>query len=370
MVRGIHFRVKDLTFKEKAMFAKFTIAVSGSFHNKTHWTDANLARWITLRGGRYYKGPGVPREVTHFVTDENELKARTPKAVEALKNRRIQIVPLEWLEFSMIGRKVLPVVSGGEYDFRDKLKREAEKERRLRVVAMGLVMAERAVNTNLYRVYRDGTFFRYEVELFRESNGGQGTTPPQKEQALKEVVSPLPKETLEVDVGPKKGWTYDSLPGPASNEKEVEGEVEEEAEPETPTKVARTDRGEKYTLTLYESIAKPPLYFFCAKYSKSSTDTLPKYYRPSETPQLFWTEYTHFIEFFHKKTGVEWRKRLLFCGEGKPPVGGKRKGKEREAGDGEGAEGLERGWFRYCPPTGGKPVGWVPGEYVPKEEES
>ncbi|KAK0670607.1 hypothetical protein QBC41DRAFT_345333 [Cercophora samala] len=437
MVRGIRFKVKDLTFKEKAMFAKFTIAVCGSFCNnpKTHWNDANLTRWITLRGGRYHKGATITRDVTHFVTDEEELRSRSPKVVEALRNKRIQIVPLEWLEFSMINRKVLPVEKGGEYDLREAVKREAERVRREKKEEMGRVLGERAVNTNLYRVYTDGTFFRYEVELFREPNVVQGVSPvsgekqtPTKPQfpALSKDISeldcdaepkagmdsenqtpteehhPFPshqplslsKDISELDDKPKYHTpmdlrlAYDQLPvvvehgdesehedGVSEEDDQMDIEVEPEeveldteAEPETPTKAARVDRGEKYTLTLYESLAQPPLYFFCAKYSKSIHDSLPKYYRPSETPQLFWTEYTHFIEFFHKKTGVEWRKRLLLCGEGKPGPGMKRKGKEKEVDDGEAGEGVEKGWFKYTPPGGGKPVGWVPEAYMPKDE--
>ncbi|KAK4668830.1 uncharacterized protein QC764_710915 [Podospora pseudoanserina] len=423
MPRGIRFKVKDLTFKEKGMFAKFTIAVCGSFKNNpnTHWNDTNLHRWITLRGGRYHKGTTITRDVTHFVTDEDELRSRSPRAVEALRNKRIQIVPLEWLEFSMINRKVLQAVKGGEYDLREGVRREGERVRRERRVEMGRVLGERAVNTNLYRVYTDGTFYRYEVELFRESNAVQGPTPettPVKLQlpALSKGVSDLDSEVEtkaemgsenqtptekepgfsfhhhvvvfedgpELDAQPKYRTpmdlqlAYHQLPTLTTVTPEFQDEVDPkdvemdiEAEPETPTKTTRVDRGEKYTLTLYESLAQPPLYFFCAKYSKSSTDTFPKYYRPSETPQLFWTEYTHFIEFFHKKTGVEWRKRLLFCGEGKSGAGSKRKGKGKEEDNGEAGEGegVEKGWFTYSPPGGGKPVGWVPEEYIPKEKE-
>ncbi|KAK0748856.1 hypothetical protein B0T21DRAFT_421241 [Apiosordaria backusii] len=294
----VRFKTKDLTFKEKALFSKFTIAVSGSFHNnsKTHWNDTNFTRWITLRGGRYHKGAHITREVTHFVTDEHELQSRSPKAVEALKNKRIQIVPLEWLEFSMINKTVLPIVPGG----------------------------------NLYRVYTDGTFFRYEVDLFRDSHlAPQSPKTPQKQQQL---------------ATPQQPETPANQTDENHHEADQDAEIDSEPHPEleTPTKT-KTDRGEKYTLTLYESTAKPPLYFFCAKYSKSSTDTLPKYYRPSETPQLFWTEYTHFVEFFQKKTGVEWRKRLLFCGPGKEAPQGKRKGKEREVDDGEGGRGWRGG---------------------------
>ena len=55
------------------------------------------------------------------------------------------MVALEWLEFSMIQKKVLPVK---QYSFRETLKREREEERRIKEVSKGNELAERAVNTS------------------------------------------------------------------------------------------------------------------------------------------------------------------------------------------------------------------------------
>ncbi|CAK7206753.1 hypothetical protein SEUCBS139899_009559 [Sporothrix eucalyptigena] len=62
--------------------------------------------------------------------------------------------------------------------------------------------------------------------------------------------------------------------------------------------------GERYILHLFESNARPPLYWFVARHYKSKTHTQPRHFRPSGTCQLFVTEFAHFCAFFRKKTGV------------------------------------------------------------------
>ncbi|CAK7223338.1 hypothetical protein SBRCBS47491_005174 [Sporothrix bragantina] len=62
--------------------------------------------------------------------------------------------------------------------------------------------------------------------------------------------------------------------------------------------------GERYVLHLFESNARPHLYWFAVRHYKSRTHTQPRCYRPSGTCQPFATEFAHFCGFFRKKTGV------------------------------------------------------------------
>lgn len=55
----------------------------------------------------------------------------------------------------------------------------------------------------------------------------------------------------------------------------------------------------------------PHLYFFAAKLYKKKGDAQPNYWKPSESPQSFWTEYNKFKDFFKLKTGVDWDQRLI-----------------------------------------------------------
>ncbi|KAL1855233.1 hypothetical protein VTK73DRAFT_8620 [Phialemonium thermophilum] len=87
--------------------------------------------------------------------------------------------------------------------------------------------------------------------------------------------------------------------------------------------------GRRYILHLFESNAKPHLYWFAAKFYKKHRDSQPLFYRPSETPQLFDTEFARFKTFFQKKTGIQWDERLIKAGT------------------------MDQTYFVYHPPTGG-----------------
>ena len=67
-------------------------------------------------------------------------------------------------------------------------------------------------------------------------------------------------------------------------------------------------------LQLFESNAKPHLYWFAAKYLKKKGDSMPSFFRCSQTPGLFDREFAHFRFFFHKKTGITWDERLIKAG--------------------------------------------------------
>ncbi|KAK1769225.1 hypothetical protein QBC33DRAFT_347514 [Phialemonium atrogriseum] len=70
-------------------------------------------------------------------------------------------------------------------------------------------------------------------------------------------------------------------------------------------------KGQRYTLYLFESNARPHLYLFAAKLYKKHRDPQPNFFRPSQTPQSFSTEFDRFKSFFRKKTGIEWDERLI-----------------------------------------------------------
>ncbi|KAI9167463.1 Multifunctional tryptophan biosynthesis protein [Paramyrothecium foliicola] len=91
--------------------------------------------------------------------------------------------------------------------------------------------------------------------------------------------------------------------------------------------------GQRYTLCLWESNAKPPLYWFTAKFLKKKGDSQPSYYRPSPCSGKWRSEMDLFMDFFRIKTGVEWPDRIL---------------KEKTTSP---------AFFQYSPPGGGKPVG-------------
>ncbi|KJZ72856.1 hypothetical protein HIM_07800 [Hirsutella minnesotensis 3608] len=100
--------------------------------------------------------------------------------------------------------------------------------------------------------------------------------------------------------------------------------------------VRETESGEpkeRFTLCLWESNAKPHLYWFTAKFLKRKGDSRPKYHRWSCCSGKWRREMDHFMHFFRLKTGIEWQDRVLL------------------------EKTTPKSFFQYTPPTGGKPVG-------------
>ncbi|KAI8715456.1 BRCT domain-containing protein [Fusarium sp. LHS14.1] len=91
--------------------------------------------------------------------------------------------------------------------------------------------------------------------------------------------------------------------------------------------------GQKYTLCLWESNAKPHLYWFTAKFTKRKGNSQPTYHRPSICPDKWRPQMDLFMEFFRVKTGIPWEDRVTL------------------------AMTMPSPYFQYEPPTGGKPLG-------------
>ncbi|PHH87059.1 hypothetical protein CDD83_9353 [Cordyceps sp. RAO-2017] len=69
--------------------------------------------------------------------------------------------------------------------------------------------------------------------------------------------------------------------------------------------------GQRYTLCLWESNAKPHLYWFTARFLKRRGSSQPSYYRPSRCSGKWRREMDLFADFFRIKTGIEWPDRVL-----------------------------------------------------------
>ncbi|PFH60382.1 hypothetical protein XA68_11045 [Ophiocordyceps unilateralis] len=93
------------------------------------------------------------------------------------------------------------------------------------------------------------------------------------------------------------------------------------------------DDEQRYELCLWESNAKPHLYWFTAKFLKRKGDNQPSYHRPSRCSGKWRREMDLLMSFFRLKTGIEWQDRVL------------------------GEKTMPSTFFHYAPPTGGKPVG-------------
>ncbi|KAM4068116.1 anthranilate synthase component II [Hirsutella rhossiliensis] len=157
-----------------------------------------------------------------------------------------------------------------EYSMRHRLAKQNAAKREQARIERGKKEGEKFVNTNLYHIYQDREYFPYQIDITRDGNENGN----------------------------------------------------ENGEP-----------GQRYTLSLWESNAKPHLYWFTAKFLKRRGDSQPSFHRPSRCSGKWRREMDLFMGFFRVKTGIEWQDRVL-----------------RE-------KTMSSSFFHYTPPTGGKPVG-------------
>ncbi|KAG6038765.1 hypothetical protein E4U41_003721 [Claviceps citrina] len=240
-------------------FKHMVIAVAGPPPDGL--TLDKLKHWTEIRKGRF--SHDLDEDVTHLLCTREQFRQRVPRVKEGLKRKRVKIVDFDWFELSAGPGKVEKVA---KYCYRRLLQKQRALRRGKELIERAKVLAERFVNTNLFRVHYDNHNFRYEVNLVRENHCESG-------------------------------------------------------------------RRERYVLYLFESKAKPPLFWFAAKYFRRKGDPRPAYFRQSEYSGPFDTEFDHFKTFFEAKTGIDWADRVTHYGV------------------------MPASHFTYTPPSRGKPVG-------------
>ena len=133
--------------------------------------------------------------------------------------------------------------------------------------------------SDLYHVYSDETYFRYEVTITRINEDN-----PENEQLNERYV-------LFVSHSPI------SFP--------------------TSSCFCYSHHGTLISYQLWESNSNPHLYVCASKYFKKS-GSHPLYWRANESDRKFSDEFREFQEFFEKKTGIGWMERLAKAGTTPP----------------------------------------------------
>ncbi|KAI2782863.1 hypothetical protein F4815DRAFT_408155 [Daldinia loculata] len=148
--------------------SKCDITIAGPLGDD--WTYENVARWTTYNGGIFCNI--VDKDVTHVLATPEQYKARIPTIKLAIKYKA-HIVTKDWFEDSLYKKRRL---NEEEYSLK-RIDQKAKAKKELEVKAQkGIEQAESFINTNLYHIYRDGTYFPYEITLTRndKENGNVG----------------------------------------------------------------------------------------------------------------------------------------------------------------------------------------------------
>ncbi|KAI0127443.1 hypothetical protein BJ170DRAFT_595315 [Xylariales sp. AK1849] len=156
----------SLVKKPKAIFGGVVVATAGDLGNG--YEEAKLSPWMKHHGGRF--SADFDEFVTHLIATKEQYKKSGTRVREAKKRKTIEILTMDWLEFSMMQGKKL---STEKYSLRKQQKQTNAKKRRTEQAAKGIQQGEKFINENLYHPYTDSTFFRYNVTLINPATRGR-----------------------------------------------------------------------------------------------------------------------------------------------------------------------------------------------------
>ncbi|EFX02641.1 brct domain containing protein [Grosmannia clavigera kw1407] len=283
--------------RQKLVMAGITVAVAGSLGSG--WTDADVARWMAYNGGRF--AASVTGDVTHLLCTPEEYarpkKKQDPALREALRR----------------GPKNVHIV------LKDWLEDSLHRRSRRREKAY-----------LLRHIHRPSQQHHKEMQERQERLRAKG----------RQLGETFVDTTLYHIYQDATGFSYKVT---IQRDHENCGIF-----------------GERYVLHLFESDARPHLYWFAARHYKSRTHTQPRDYRPSDTCRLFETEFRHFCTFFARKTGVSWDERMV----AEAPTKTMKDTNTKEADVHDLSVILDFGpetssYFRYVRPARGMPMGVI-----------
>ncbi|RYP48837.1 hypothetical protein DL768_005345 [Monosporascus sp. mg162] len=161
----------------KPIFKDCVVALAGDL-GRPDWREADVARWVAAWGGAFSAqeggGGGGYDSVTHVLASREQFLASSSFRGRLRKRmKRAHVVTADWLEDSMMRRRRLPE---RPYSLREAQRREGARRRRDERAERGVERGKRLVNDCLNHVYRDSTFFSYDIKLTRddEESGNVG----------------------------------------------------------------------------------------------------------------------------------------------------------------------------------------------------
>ncbi|KAH8653543.1 hypothetical protein BX600DRAFT_440611 [Xylariales sp. PMI_506] len=156
---------RRLVADPKPIFKGVVVATAGDLGD-SRFNDAAMMRYMRNYGGQFSQK--LDHTVTHLIATGKQFRDKVPRVEKARRNRKVEIVTLDWLDMSMNKNKRLDVKP---YSLKSRAAIIKAKERRREAAAKCIDQAESYVNTRLYSPLMDATYFRYEITLTRGELG-------------------------------------------------------------------------------------------------------------------------------------------------------------------------------------------------------
>ncbi|KAI0903956.1 hypothetical protein F4823DRAFT_635023 [Ustulina deusta] len=144
-----------------SIFKYCVVAIAGDLDDSA-WKQEKVKQWVQYWGGTFSEI--VDGNVTHLLCTEENFKKKISPVRAALKNKATKVVVRDWLEDS-INRKMC--LKTRHYQLDEKAKEEKAKQRELEKREQFSSNAKDYVDERFWHVYRDSTYFEYQIQLTR-----------------------------------------------------------------------------------------------------------------------------------------------------------------------------------------------------------
>ncbi|KAI0400831.1 hypothetical protein F4802DRAFT_601593 [Xylaria palmicola] len=148
------------------IFKGCVVSIAGELEDH-EWRDEKVRQWVKHWGGTF--SPTVDGSVTHLLCTKTNFDKKIAPVQFALKNKGIEIVTSDWLEDSMYQKSRLKT---RPYRLDEEAKKEKARKKKLQDIEKSSKNAVDYVDERYWHVYRDSTYFEYQIQLKRDGPDG------------------------------------------------------------------------------------------------------------------------------------------------------------------------------------------------------
>ncbi|KAI8952061.1 hypothetical protein F4801DRAFT_577935 [Xylaria longipes] len=144
------------------IFKDCVVSIAGDLDDYD-WREEKVKQWVQYWGGAF--SSIVDGNVTHLLCTRNNFKKKIADVRVALKSKNTKIVMRDWLEDSInkkLRLKTLP------YQLDEEARQEEVKKRKIQKMQTYSKNAEDYVDERFWHIYRDRTYFQYQIQLKRD----------------------------------------------------------------------------------------------------------------------------------------------------------------------------------------------------------
>ncbi|KAI0460407.1 hypothetical protein F5B21DRAFT_6858 [Xylaria acuta] len=144
------------------IFKDCVVSIAGDLDDYD-WREEKVKQWVQYWGGTF--SSIVDSNVTHLLCTRTNFKKKIADVRVALKSKDTKIVMRDWLEDSINKKARLKTLP---YQLDEEARQEEAKGRKIQKTKTYSKNVDGYVDERFWHVYRDSTYFQYQIELKRD----------------------------------------------------------------------------------------------------------------------------------------------------------------------------------------------------------